>query len=341
MFSSKPTHYLGIDIGNTSIKMVELEQRKKNLNLATYGFANNLNIPIENWHKDYQYIAKIIKKIKKNAKIKSQSAVLSLPAFAVFASVLNLSNINKKNLQIVINNEAKKIIPLPLEEMILDWKVIDKIDFKKGEAKILLTGAPRVLVKKYIQILKKADISLLSLETETFSLIRSLLGKDRSTNMIVKIGAMYTDITIISNGLPMFSHSLDVAGDNLDQIFQNYMKIDLFQAKKFKEDLSLANLDSQNSEMLEIITKTINPIVSKIQYAIALFLKKYNLGTEKIILTGGSALLPSLVNYLENKLNKKVIIGDPWARVNFNEAIKLKLEEVGPQMAVASGLALR
>ena len=88
--------------------------------------------------------------------------------------------------------------------MILDWKRIeDEGNEKKNDMRVLLTGAPRSLVKKYIDIFKAAQINLLSLETETFSLIRSLVGNDKSTIMIVEIGAGTTDVTIVDNLLQL------------------------------------------------------------------------------------------------------------------------------------------
>ena len=72
-----------------------------------------------------------------------------------------------------------------------------------------------------------------------------------------------------------------------------------------------------------------------------LFLDKHNTTVEKIILSGGSSLLPNLVNYLEKVLNKDVIIGDAWSRISYPTELKSTLDEVGPKLSVSIGLAMR
>src|SRR3989338_2462654 len=143
-FSSES--YLGIDIGSSSIKIVELKNESGKIKLLTYGFSENLD-DLDN--KDPGEISAVINKICLEAGVFSRKAISALPTFSVFSSVINLSGVGKKDLPSAINWEAKKVIPLPHEEMILDWKKIANVG--EGEAgnkdnvKILLTGAPRTL----------------------------------------------------------------------------------------------------------------------------------------------------------------------------------------------------
>ncbi len=91
-----------------------------------------------------------------------------------------------------VAKEAKKVIPLPLQDIVLDWQKIET--GTTGSNTILLTGAPKALIQNYISIFKSAQFNLLSLETEIFALIRSLLGNDRSPVMMVQIGSTTTNI---------------------------------------------------------------------------------------------------------------------------------------------------
>jgi type IV pilus assembly protein PilM len=256
--------------------------------------------------------------------------------------VLNLTNVTKKDIAAAVHWEAKKVIPLPLEDMILDWKQIDESgDKAKKNMRVLLTGAPRSLVKKYIEIFKSAQISLMSLETETFSLVRSLLGNDKSTIMIVEIGAGTTDVTIVDKSIPILNRSIDVGGMSITKALSKQTKIDFGKAEQFKYDLGINAMNSDEKEAPKVITDTISPIVNEIKYAINLFQNKNNKKTEKIILSGGSAMLPNLVNYLASLLDMKVIIGDPWARIDYPKELKPRLTEIGSRMSVAIGLAMR
>lgn len=348
--SSSPSSYLGIDIGSTSIKIVELKKEAGQAKLLTYGFSENNKVLPTDWQNNAPYIAGLINKICNEAGTASRTAVSALPTFSVFSSILNLSSVNKKDIDSAVHWEAKKVIPLPLEEMILDWKIIndgisgkDKKDDKQPakNLKVLLTGAPKALVKRYIDIFKEANINLLSLETETFSLVRSLVGNDKSPVMLVELGADTTDISIINNSIPILSRSIDVGGVKITKEIANFGNIELEKAEQFKYDLGISALDSQDNDIPQIITEAISPIVNEIKYALNLFHDKYGRQAEKIVLSGGSALLPNLANYLSKVLNIKVIIGDPWARISYPVDLAPLLNEIGPRMSVAVGLAMR
>jgi type IV pilus assembly protein PilM len=343
LFSSVNS-YLGIDIGSTGAKIVELKKESNQAKLLTYGFSDSLNIHRKEWHNDIVFAAKVINKICDEAGVISRNAVSALPTYSVFSSVLNLSAVSKKDMASAVHWEAKKVIPLPLEEMILDWK---KIEGEEGEdsqdnnIRVLLTGAPRTLVKKYIDIFKEAQINLLSLETETFSLIRSILGNDKSTVMLVEMGASTTDISIIDKSIPMLNRSIDVGGITITNAIGKHLNIGWERAEQFKYDLGISSINSQEDVVPKAIIETISPIVNEIKYAVNLFESKNSKKTEKIILSGGSALLPNLVNYLSKVLDMKVIIGDPWSRISYPVDLEPLLNEIGPYMSVAVGLAMR
>lgn len=333
---------MGIDIGSTGVKLVELKRYQGELKLMTYGFSECPENAKLNWQDKTKITAGVINKIQKKSKSQSNTAVSALPTFSVFSSILNLASVSDKELSSAVHWEAKKVVPLPLEEMILDWKKIKvEEDKDKDGIRVLLTGAPQALVKKYIKIFKEANINLLSLETETFSLIRSLLGSDKSIVMLVEFGASTTDVTIVDQGIPILNRSIDVGGEKITKAISQSLDIGNEKAEQFKYDLSMGSLDSGEEELPRVVAETISPVVNEIKYAINLFQTKHRKNTEKIILSGGSSLLPDLTGYLGKILDMKVIIGDPWSRISYPEDLKPLLSEIGPRMAVAIGLAIR
>ncbi len=344
---SNSASYMGIDIGSTGIKIVELKKESGKIKLVNYGFSENEESEIVDWQNNPELSAKVIKKIIREAGISAQSAISALPTFSVFSSILNLSNVSKKDIASAIHWEAKKVIPLPLEDMILDWKEIDtslKEENKKknvNNIKVLLTGAPRILVKKYIEIFKLAKINLLSLETETFSLIRSLLGNDKSTIMLVEVGASTTDVSVVDSIIPILNRSIDVGGEKITEAISKNLNISLDKSEQFKYDLGVSAIASPGSKAPQAIIDAVSPVVNEIKYAINHFQDKNNKKIEKIVLSGGSALLPDLTKYLAKILDMKVIIGDPWSRISYPKELKPLLQEIGPRLAVAIGLAIR
>ena len=248
--------------------------------------------------------------------------------------------------------EAKKVLPLPLEEMILDWKVIgdDKIlkDPKIetfSNLQVLLTGAAKEVVQKYIEIFKKADLELISLETEAFALARALVGKDKATVILVDIGAVNTDISIVENAIPLLNRSVSVGGLSISEQITKTLNVTLEQGEQFKRDLA------GNSELLgggdilpELIQRPIQAIIDEIEYTINFYLEQpdnKDKRIERIVLSGGTANLFNLPKYFSDKLGIRTFIGNPWARVIYPEDLQPVLEEVGPRLATAIGLAMR
>ncbi len=336
--------FLGIDIGDSSLKMVELRKKNHKIYLSNYAFSENVSEINFTKIDDVNYLAKAINKVRTEANITATKVTASLPTFAVFSSIINLSNVDKKGIALAVNEEAKKVIPLPLEEMILDWKIIPDANGKtptKGNMRVFLTGSPKKLVRKYIDVFKQAKLNLVSLETETFSLVRSLIGNDKTTVMIAEIGANSTDISIVKESIPVLNRSLAVCAATVTKVLAEKLGMTYAQAEQFKFDLSVTLGTESKEELPQLIGKALEPIVTEMQYMLDFFKSQNGGEVEKIILSGGGAMLLNLSEYFSKRLNIKVIIGDPWNRVNCALELKPVLAEVGAKLAVAIGLGMR
>ncbi len=368
LFSEATNSFLGIDIGSSSIKVVELKKKQDKVALVTYGFSDRLADSYNDINKiDIKAITGTIENIVRKAGFSSShNVVSSLPTYTVFSSIINLSgNLNPKDLELAIQWEAKKVIPLPLKDIYLGWQKIsdeglqkkssfwsqnfsktkmtkaETADAKKVKAKtnnkVLLIGAPKSLIKSYAYTFKAIKFNLVSLETEVFGLIRSLIGSDKATSMIVQIGANSTNIFIVDKGVPILSRSIDVGGLAITKAISKNLNISLEKAEQFKYDLAASG---EGTTMPKMISDVVLPIFNEVKYIMEVFGTKEGYTVEKIILTGGSAMLHGLPEYLSNQLDINVVIGDPWFRVAYPVEIKPVLEQIGPRLAVAIGLAM-
>jgi len=336
--------FLGIDIGDSSLKMVELRKKNRKIYLSNYAFSENISEINFTKIDDISYLAKAINKVRNEAGITATKVTASLPTFAVFSSIINLSNVDKKGIAAAVNEEAKKVIPLPLEEMILDWKIVPDDNGKtpnKGNMRVFLTGSPKKIVRKYIDVFKMAKLNLVSLETETFSLVRSLVGNDKTTLMIAEIGANSTDISIVKESIPVLNRSLAVCASTVTKVLSEKLGMTYAQVEQFKFDLSVVLGADSKEELPQLIGKTLEPIITEIQYMLDFFKSQNGGEVEKIILSGGGAMLLNLADYFSKRLNIKVIIGDPWNRISYAPELKPVLAEVGAKLAVAIGLGMR
>ena len=132
---SQANSYLGVDIGTASIKIVELENYRGQAKLKSFGYADlNTSILSTATEKSNQLIADYIQNIVKKSRMESNQAIAALPTFSVFTSIISLPPMPKKDLGEAIKWEAKKFIPLPIEDMILDWKILNKKDIQAEES---------------------------------------------------------------------------------------------------------------------------------------------------------------------------------------------------------------
>lgn len=344
IFKSSLQSYLGVDINPFSVKVVELKKHGNKVALSTYGFSEKFSdaAPKESVPIDPRRTAELLKNICQKSHTSSNLVLASLPTFSVFSSIINInSTVNKKDLEAAINWEAKKVIPLPLQDIVLDWQVIDETNSTGNGHRVLLTGAPKTLIQSYVNVFKDVQFNLLSLETEIFALIRSLLGNDRSSVMIVQLGSTTTNIFVVDKSVPVINRSIAVGGINITQAIASNLNMSLAQAEQFKYDLMHNGQENEDGKLPPMIIESLAPVVNEIKYILEVFGSKDNRRVEKIILTGGGALLPGLTNYLSEAFNLNVIVGDPWFRVAYPFELKPILDKIGPRLAVAIGLAMR
>jgi type IV pilus assembly protein PilM len=353
------SNYLGVDIGGSSIKLVELANNRGRAQLVTYGYMER---PLGGEGKrlldDTDAVANAIRRVADSAKVTTKNAITALPATAVFSTILNLPEMSRKDLASskkitsAVEYEAKKVLPLPVEEMILDWKVLGDVagagaasDQRVKNLQVLLTAAAKNVVQKYIDIFKRAGLNLLSLETESFALSRSLVGKDRSVVVMIDIGASDTDIIIVEGMIPYIDRSVNVGGYHMTKAMAQTMGIPLEQAEQFKRDVALYMPPEMNGKIVPAtIEKMLAPVITEMKYLFDFFLKQPgNEGKriDRLILSGGNALMFNVPKYMTSVFNIRAFLGNPWARVIYPEELQPLIDQIGARYAVAVGLAMR
>lgn len=351
LFSRKPPQksYLGIDIGQSGIKIVELKNEKGRARLVTYAYAE---LPSDSYDKalteDLGKTAEFVKKMLAKSRSTSKLTIAALPISAVFSSIISVPGSSEKEVKDAIQLQAKKLIPVPLEEVTLDSKTIDSDstgDGGKKVTRVLLTGAPKTLVQRYLDLAKQAGLELISLETEAFAQIRSLIGKDRSSIMVIDIGAARTNISVIEKGIPFLNRSIATGGQGITQTISKTLSIPLDQAENMKRDIRSMQSFAQTGDVSIILSTLLKPIIDEIRYSFNLYQGQTENGQQKridkIILTGGSALLPRLPEFVTQLMNVNAYLGDPWARVIYPQDLRPILDEIGPRFTVAIGCAMR
>ena len=348
-FFGKSKKYLGVDIGTFSTKIVELSHTKKGTVLENYGErANKVNEgDIESGIKKKAFfssdteIADNVKKILNEAKIETREAAFSIPDFMSFFTIFTTPPLPKEEIASVVRFEARQYIPLPLQEMTLDWSLIDennKKDNKKNGFKILLVAVPNKTILKYQKVAEMTGIKVSTIEAEVFSLARAAVKKDDILKIIqmVDIGIQSTTITIVKNGLVCSTYSVDFSiGEIIKQLASS---LDI----SYNKSEELIRVKGLKDEKIGFLLETqIDRLISESNQVSGNYFKYEKKEVEKIIIAGGAALIPGFVDYFSERIKKETQVTDPFSNISYPPLLKDVIKEMGPRYSVAVGLALR
>lgn len=348
---TNPKKCLGIDIGTSSIKIVELSRLgvwKERVKLENYGEVSLFTLfekPFRTFEKgslllSAQEISRAIKAILIEAKISTSQAVFSIPDFSTFFTTFELPPLTKNELPEAVKFEARHHIPLPLAEVTLDWLLIggEVSDKRKEKLQILLLAVPNEVINQYREIVRLSQLKLLFLEAEVFSLVRALIKENKKIQVLVDIGAQSTTVSIIDQGILKRTHSFDFSGNELTRVLAIALNIDYQEAENFKKKYGLISPEKQ---IAEIFYPLIDLILREIEKISQDFYQSEGKDIDQVILAGKSALFPGLRDYFFSRLKKEVIIANPFSDIFYPPILEETLKEMGPAYAIAVGAARR
>lgn len=348
LFRKTSTSRLGIDIGASAIKVVELEKKEGRYELKNYGiFPLAYNSPEKMQHQIYlepltiptSELVEIINRILKETKIVSKKAYFSIPVYSGFSTMITLPRMSKGEIASAVNFEARKYVPVPISEVVLDWSSVNLSD-KESEIQILLVAVLKETLSDYNQIIKSVGLDMQGIEMENFSLSRALVGNDKSPIVLIDSGARSSNISIIDKGYIRVAHNLETGGLKMTRDIAEKMRISMKEAEEKKNSLNSLN-EQEKTQIREIINSVTESIVFGSKRVIEAYQKKYNHKIEKCILVGGAAGIPGYLEAFSSKLNIETSIGNPFARIVYPPILEPILKELGPSLSVSIGLAMR
>ncbi len=343
--------YLGIDIGTTSIKVVEVKRGAKGPSVVNYGLLESsgylarANQALQtSGLKIFEASAvELLKALIKETGATTTDVVASLPPFEVFVTLLDFPAMKPSEIQQAIIYQARQYVPLPLEQVALDWmKVADYTDDKGfAHQKILLVSVPQEEIKKYQRIFQKAGLTLRALELESLSLAR-LFGGDPISSIIVDIGSRSTNIVFLEKGIMAWGAQSDFAAASLTQALATSLGINPLRAEELKKERGILGT-GPNYELASIMIPFLDAIVNEVKKAQFSYQQQFLAASkaERIILSGGGANLLGIENYFEKEMGVPVVKAAPFAKFEYPQDIVPFVPELSPLLSVAMGLGMK
>ncbi len=354
IFSGKKNHFVGVDFGTSTIKIVELAYKEQRPYLLNYGLLNLEdvlqvdNIKETKMQSYEDNLKKYFNELCDQAKIKKEAMTfVSLPSFSGLITLIELPEMDNFELENAIHFESHKYIPNTVEEIALSWEVVGrsahsilKNDKKDNISKlqVLLVAAPKREIAKYEELITSAGLNVGAIELETFSIARALVGDDTGVFLILDIGARCSNIILVEKGIVRISRSIDAGGSEITKAVAESMNIAKSRAEMYKK----GDNDLLNSKETPVVLPVLSMIIEEAKRIINVYKKNNQQSNiDGVILSGGTAHMKGMEQYFTQALGIKSVRGNPWRRVVCDESVLSHIEKMGSSFTVAVGLALR
>lgn len=350
-WNDKTDQVAGIDVGSSSVKVVQLRKDKGQAVLETYGeiaagpyrglaIGQAVALPAEK-------LVDLIKDLFQEANVTARSAYLSVPLASSLLKIMTIPKVEDALLNKVVPIEARKYIPVPVGEVALDWWVLPRRAAETAEqpeteqtVEILLVAIHSGVIAQYQELARLIGLESAFFELETFSAIRSVFGGGMAPTAILDLGASTTKMAIVDYGIIRVSHTISKGAQDVTLAVSRALGVDFAKAEEIKRKVGLVErLGDQ--EIAKTVSNIVEYVFLEVNKAITAYQEKYRRAVSKIILIGGGALLKGLMPLASRSFEIPVVPGRPFEKVQTPAFLEEILSEAGSGFAVATGLALR
>ena len=338
----RPT--VGLDISDQSVKFIELDRHRSHFVVSKFG---EKSIPVGTIEsgliKDRTGLAKILTALATEQKF--SHVVVSLPEEEAYVTRLSLPASRPADLRESLELQLEEYIPLPAPEIIFDFEVLSHAK----SYNLSLSAFPKSIIADYSQVLASSGLTLLAAGIEAQAIARAVVqANDKRLALIVDFGKTRTSFFVVNGAMVLFTATAKhIGGEDITKAVQKNLGLDYTEAEKLKVEQGLLTAKSHRELFFSIL-----PIVSVLRDEI---IKHYfwweshreeharpDQSIERIVICGGQATLPGLIDYLNLNLDWPVELGNPWTNIlSFEDSIPSLNLNQALRYTTSLGLALR
>lgn len=336
--------HFGLDLGSYTIKIIEAEGKGDSYHLKTLGEVKTPASLISTVDADKLAIVESVKNLAKDIRVSTKDVNVGLPETAVYTRLIELPVLSDVELASSINYEAEQYIPGSVEEVQIEYIVLNRPNDKTSDQKmeVLLVAGKKVMINHFVDIIEKAGFNAVGMETETLAVLRVLLKLGLSAEKPVlhaSFGYRSTVLALFYGNHIRFVRTMSTGGGGLTRALVNGLGLDTMQAEQYKMAYGLDS-SKVSGEVYKSLVSPFNAIVAEIKKAMSFFAQNHpNVNVSQIVASGAGAMMPGLQNYLAQACNCNVTILNPFAF--FANAGQAGNVQNKPMFTVAAGLASR
>jgi type IV pilus assembly protein PilM len=346
MAFGKKKDIVGLDIGSSSIKVVELSETNRGYQLVHCAMAP---IPpeaiVDGSLMDSVVIVDTIRDLIKGFKIKTKEVVTSVSGHSVIVKKISLPVITEDELAESIQWEAERYIPFDASDVNIDFQILGANEESNELMDVVLVAAKKDIINDYLSVLLEAGLTPVIIDIDAFAL-ENMYQANYSMKMgeiigLVDIGANVMNINIMNDGVSAFTRDVFKGGSSITEEIQKHLHVDHEEAEGLKVGSKID--DNKQSAIRNILKTASDDFASEVAQSMDYFQKTFNQNLDKLFISGGCSKIEGLSKVIEAQINVPVEVIDPFQNVEITKK-DLTLEyinDISPQMAVGVGLALR
>jgi type IV pilus assembly protein PilM len=347
LFSKSKKGVVGLDIGSSAVKLIELRERKGEFHLQRLGIEPlSPEAIVDGSIMDSSLVVDAIHRLNDQTKVKNSSFATSLSGHSVIIKKIQLPAMPEEELADSIQWEAEQYIPFDINDVRLDYVVLAEGEPGRDSMEVLLVAVKRDKVNDYVSVISQTGKTPAIVDVDAFAVQNAYeVNYDldpRKVVALINMGAGVTTINILARGATVFWRDISFGGNQFTEALQREFNLSFVQAEALKrgepvDRYTLADarpvLDTVSAEMASEIRKTFD-----------FFSATASEGpVDELILSGGCALTPNLQQVLREKFEVPTELMNPLRRIRFKESDfdPEWMQSIGPMMAVAVGLGIR
>ncbi len=334
---------LGVDIGTSSIKVVQLKDVKGVPTLETYG---ELQLgPYEGidlgrgTHLPTPKLVEALIDILREAGATAKDVTFALSYNASFTTTIQIPTVEQERLDTMVPVEARKYIPVSLTKVDLNWFPL-AIHPEEKTTSVLVSAIYNEAQERYNNIMSGTALKVVLSEIEIFSMIRSVLVPTDEVVAILDCGASSTRLCIVKNGVVVKTHSIILSGVELTSALAKSLSMEFKNAEDLKREVGLRGKES-DVRIQKTVISTFERGLREIHTVIKRYEEEDKVTVQKVVLCGSGALLKGMDVYIQDMFSRPVVHANPFSKVAYPAFLEDTLTQAGPTFAVAVGVALR
>jgi type IV pilus assembly protein PilM len=345
MFLSMKKEIIGIDIGSSSVKLVQLKEQKGVFTLQNVGI---LPLPLEaivdNTLMDTSSIVETIKKLLKSLNIRVKDAACSVSGNSVIIRKISLPAMPPEELEDQIHWEAEQYIPFDINDVHIDFQILASDQNDPSKMEVLLVASKKEIINDYLAVFNEAGINLAVVDVDSFAIQNAFelnydIGPDNVVALI-NIGASIMNLNIVKNDISLFTRDVQMGGNLYTEEIQKQFGVSGEEAERIKVSGDVPD----QAKLRDTISRVNETLAMEMRRSLDFYNTTAGEGKiNNVYISGGGAKTPMLVEAVQQRLGLPVEIINPFCNIKYNEKEfdPEYLNEIGPLVTVAVGLATR